>query len=170
MIHFTYLNKAQKDLWLPKLFDLLHENMRVISPFGSPYEQERRQWLAAVSPALDKEPRQIILCFSNDELAGYLQYYTRGDLLMIEEVQLKKEYQRTFLFFRLCRHLSKNIPPEVSFIEAYADKRNHYSQRIMQKLGMEVIEEAADSPFVHLRGSMNIAKKYFPPKTRQFTH
>ena len=62
-MRFCYLDKTEKDQWLPRLLDLLYENMRSIAPSGLTYQQEKDQFLAAVSPALDKAPRQIILCF-----------------------------------------------------------------------------------------------------------
>ena len=87
MITFTFLEKSQKEYWLAQLFDLFYDNMRSIAPSTLPYEQEKQQWLCQVSPALEKAPRQIILCFASGLLAGYIQYYTNGNLLMIEEIQ-----------------------------------------------------------------------------------
>lgn len=159
MITFSRLDKTEKHIWLPQLFDLLYDNMRAIAPSGLPYEREKADWLAKVSPALDKEPREIILCFVNNSLAGYLQYYTSGELLVIEEVQLKKEYQRTLAFYRLCRHLIEEIPPDIAYIEAYADKRNLNSKRLMQKLGMEAVGEDG-SFYVHFRGSAKRAGRF----------
>ena len=161
MISISFLDKRKKDCWLLKLFDLLYDNMCQIAPSGLPYEQEREQWLSNVSPALDKAPRQIILCFVNGGLAGYIQYYTRENLLMVEEVQIKKAYQGTFLFYRLCQHLVNTLPEDIRIIEAYADKRNLNSQKLMQKLGMETVEDHGESPFVHLRGSAQNANAYF---------
>ena len=156
MFTFTFLNKQEKETWLPRLFDLLYENMRSIAPSELPYDAEKQQFLANVSPALEKAPRQIILCFFDGELAGYAQYYTRGDMLMVEEMQLKREYQRGFAFYRLCKYLLSILPPEIRYVEAYAEKRNIHSQHIMSKLGMKVIEE--DGPFLHLRGELQSAK------------
>ncbi len=149
---FCYLNKSEKDHYLPQLFDLLYENMKVIAPSGLTYEQERTEWLEAVSPALEKPPRQIILCFVAGELAGYMQYYIRDKLLMVEEIQLKKKYHRTLLFYRLCKYLISVMPDDLQTVEAYADKRNRNSIRLMEKLGMQPCEPDADSPFVHMRG------------------
>ena len=159
MLRFTYLNKQEKENWLPRLFDLLYDNMASIAPGDLPYEEEKRQWLAAVSPALEKAPRHMILCFSDEKLAGFLQFYTRDDLLMMEEVQLAKPYHRSFLFYRLCRFLLHQLPPEIAFVEAYAEKRNTHSLRIMEKLGMEVVGE--EGPFVHLRGDAVPIKEKF---------
>ena len=41
---FCQLNKAQKEAWLPRLFDLLHENMHVIAPSGLSYADEKALW------------------------------------------------------------------------------------------------------------------------------
>ena len=90
MTTFTYLNKNEKEKFLPKLFDLLYDNMREIAPTDLTYEQEKTQWLGNVFPALDKPARQIIMCYADEELIGYIQYYINGKLLMIEELQLKK--------------------------------------------------------------------------------
>jgi len=145
------VDKSEKDHWLPQLFDLLYDNMRSIAPSGLTYEQERKQWLAAVSPALEKAPRQIILCFVGKELAGYVQYYIRERMLMVEEIQLKREFHRTFLFYQFCKHLLSVMPEELQTVEAYADKRNLNSIRLMEKLGMQHCETEVDSSFVHMQ-------------------
>ena len=161
MIRFSFLDKAEKDVWLPILYDLLYDNMQLIAPSGLPYEQEKAQWLSAVSPALEKEPRKIIMCISDDELVGYIQYYTRNDLLMIEEVQIKKPYQRTLVFHKMCKYLATIIPLDIEYIEAYADERNSYSQKLMKKLGMEQLNDTCSPGFVRLRGKADFARKLF---------
>ena len=160
MIAISCLNKKEKDQWLPILFDLLYENMCRIAPSGRNRDQDREQWLSQVSPALDKEPRQVLMCFANGKLVGFLQYYTRNDLLMVEEVQIAKGYQRTFLFYRLCKHLLNTLPEEIRIIEAYADKRNHASIKLMGKLGMVTVEEE-ESVFIHMRGSAQAVRTIF---------
>ncbi len=149
---FIFLNKQEKDAWLPKLFDLLYENMQTIAPSEGSYAQEKARWLAEVAPALDKAPRQIIMCFVGGELAGYIQYYIREQMLMVEEIQLKKQYHSTVLFYQLCKHLLTIVPDDLQTIEAYADKRNLHSIRLMEKLGMQPCDAEADCPFVHMRG------------------
>lgn len=146
------------------LFDLFYENMHHIAPGQLPYEQEKQQWLDAVSPALEKDPRKILLCSVDDALAGYVQYYTNGNLLMIEEIQVQKVYQRTTVFYRICRYLMDALSDTVEYIEAYADRRNANSQAIMKKLGMESINEDKTSPFVHLRGVAHTVRKHFTNK------
>jgi len=160
MITFLYLNKSEKDVWLPRLFDLLYDNMKSIAPSDLPYEEEKNEWLSNVSPAIDKAPRQIILCFDGDTLAGFLQYYIRNDLLMIEEVQVAKALQRTTAFYRMCKYLKDKLPDAIKYVEAYADKRNLNSISIMKKLGMEVIEDNENTPYLHLKGDVNHIRKF----------
>ena len=159
MLRFEFLNKQEKDVWLPQLFDLLHENMKSIAPSDLPYAEEKTQWIANVSPALEKPPRQILLCFAEETLAGYVQFYIRNDLLMVEEVQIAKSYHRSFVFWRLCRFLLEELPPEIAVVEAYAEKRNLHSLGIMRKLGMAVIGE--ENGFLHLRGDAAPIKEKF---------
>ena len=109
MIRFAFLDKNEKEQWLPQLFDLLYDNMQAIAPTPLTKEEEYAEWYSNVSPALEKAPRQIILCLDNSRLAGYLQYYTRGELLMVEELQLQKEYRCTLLFRGLCRYLAAHL-------------------------------------------------------------
>ncbi|MBQ5320398.1 MAG: GNAT family N-acetyltransferase [Oscillospiraceae bacterium] len=159
MITFTYLNKNEKEYFLPKLFDLLNDNMHEIAPTELPYEQEKKQWLDNVSPALDKPARQIIMCFDDKELIGYIQYYINDKQLMIEELQLKKEYHCTLTFYRFCKHFIDTLPADIEYVEAFADNRNIKSQKLMQKLEMQLIDTISD--FVHLRGYAKIVKKHF---------
>ncbi len=160
MVVFSYLNKAEKEVWLPKLFDLLYGNMSSIAPSGLSYEKEKEEWFSEVSPALDKPQRQIIIAFVDNEPIGYAQYYTRERVLTVEEVQIAKEYQRTLIFYRLCRYLSDALPSDIEYIEAYADRRNVNSQKMMQKLCMKTIEMPEDSPFVRFFGSAENIKRY----------
>ena len=161
---FCYLDKTQKEQWLPRMFDLLYENMKTVAPSDLTYEMEKENWFSAVSPALEKAPRQIILCIINGELVGFMQYYTRESLLMVEELQLKKDYQRTPLFYGLCRFLAANLPAGLQNLEAYADQRNVRSICLMEKLGMQGCEQETDTPFVHFFGQLHKLKCRLPQR------
>ena len=155
-VTISFMKKDQKDLWLPKMFDLLYENMQAIVPNDMPYLQQKTLFLSEVSPALEKAPRQVILCVQRDTLVGFAQYYTRGDLLVIEEIQLRKEFQGTLTFCRLCRFLAASLPEEIAFLEAYTHKSNSCSQKLLQKLELTPLDEGE---FLHFRGSSQKAKQ-----------
>ena len=161
MNEFKYLNKSEKNTFLPLLFDIFYTNTVELAPSEKSYELQRDEWLSEVSPALEKEPRQVILCYSEGELAGFLMYYTRGELLMIEELQLKKKFQRTRMFYLLCKYLMSILPSDISIVEAYALKNNLNSQGIMQYLGMDFVTHEIGLPLVHLRGSAQKIKARF---------
>lgn len=156
---FCYLDKSEKDSLLPELFALFYDNMHDIAPISGSFQQEQDSWIAELSPALDKAPRQVVLCLADGKLAGYVQYYIRGSMLMVEELQVRKEYQRTCLFYRFCKYLLSVLPRDLQTVEAYAHQGNHASIRMMQRLGMCICEE--NPTFVHLRGPAEAIYRFF---------
>jgi hypothetical protein len=60
---------------------------------------------------------------------------------MIEEIQLKPEYQRTMLLYEFCKFMKAIVPSEIIYIEAYTDKRNTNSQKLMRDLNMKIIND-----------------------------
>ena len=151
---FVFLDKQRCGELLPVLFDILYENMRDIVPSGLSYEQEKIEWLAEVLPAMKKTPRQMVLIKDGDEVAGYCQYYVNSGILMVEELQLKARYQRTRALYRLCLFLKATVPTDTSWIEAYADRRNTVSQKLMQTLGMACVGQSHGGRLLHFRGEI----------------
>lgn len=150
-----FLDKETEMHLMEQLFDLLYENMLPIAPSGLSYEEEKEQWLSEVVPAMAKAPRQIVLLFDGDVLAGYLQYYINNGLFMVEEIQLRKDCRSTSLFASLWKLMSRIIPEDTRFIEAYADPRNHLSRHLMEKLGMEPVKDGPYPHLLHFRGSLD---------------
>lgn len=158
-MQFSFLDKKTCKETLPILFSILYENMSRIAPTGRSYDEERADWLSEVLPAMQKEPRRILLLRDGDALAGYLQYYVHDGVFMVEELQLKESYQRTRALYRLCCFLKSMLPKDIRWIEAYAHKANVHSQSVIQALGMERIEETGE--LWHYRGD-------FQPVFRRF--
>ena len=161
MLIFRLLDKSQKSEILPLLFDIFYENTSKISSFSKPYEAEREAWLSEVSPALEKPPRQIILIYHGADLAGFVMYYTRESLLMIEELQLVPEYQRTLLCYKTVKYLYEFLGEKIHRIEAYALKSNKISIGLMQDLGFEKIHDTIGTKFVHFSCDTNRVKAKF---------
>lgn len=147
---FEFLDKSKVSEILPALFDILYDNMGKIAPFDRSYEQAKLEWTQQVTPAMKKDKRQIVLMYDNNTLVGYAQYYTNDTLLMIEEIQLKPKYQRTMLLHQFCKFMKSIVPSEIAYIEAYADKRNTNSKKLMEALGMKIIND--DGKYYHFRG------------------
>lgn len=158
---FEFMDKARKDLWLPRLFDVLYDNMKDIVPSGMHYEEEKCQWLSAVGPAMDKAPRQIILMFAEEKLAGYFQYYVNEGRFMVEEIQIVAKYQNTTLLYALFRYLGKVLPNEIETIAAYVHEMNFHSQSIIQRLGMTPVEGPDAKGFCFYEGDFRqIASRF----------
>ncbi|MBR2018791.1 MAG: hypothetical protein IKA05_00155 [Clostridia bacterium] len=151
----SFLDKQKAAETLPILFDLLYENMSQIAPSGESYETDRAEWLSAVLPAMQQEPRQILLLQDGNALAGYVQYYVNNGVFMVEEIQLRQAYQRTRALYRVCRFLKTVVPRETRWIEAYAHKRNTVSQSLIQSLGMECVGENRNGNSWHYRGALS---------------
>ena len=152
MIHIRELDKSQKDAVLPLLFDILHANMSKIAPTGNSYEEDLAFWLSCVSPALEKNPRRILLLYDGDEIAGFFQYFVNNGLFMMEEIQFRDCYQGTGVFSELYAYLTRIIPKDTEFVEAYANKGNHKSIAVLNHLGLEVIGENKNGISYHFRG------------------
>jgi hypothetical protein len=161
---FRLLDKSQKSEILPLLFDIFYENTSKISPFSKTYEAERNEWLSEVSPALEKPPRQIILIYHGADLAGFVMYYTRRELLMIEELQLVSKYQRTLLCYKTVKYLYEFLGEKIERIEAYALKSNQTSIGLMQDLGFAEINDTLGTKFLHFSCNANKIKPKFSRK------
>ena len=101
---------------------------------------------------MQKESRQIVLMFAEDELAGYFQYDIRCKTLMMEEIQIKKEYQGTGLFRLFYSWLMKKLPQDINYVEAYSNKNNYKSQKILEHLGLIPLGENKNGNSFYYRG------------------
>lgn len=154
-----FLDKASEQELLAQLFDILYDNMSIVAPSGFSYEEEKARWLSQIAPALEKTPRQIVLMYVRAELAGYLQYYVNGGVFMVEEIQIRGEYRQTTLLFALFRFMKQILPTDTAYIEAYADRRNLKSRKLIGKLSMQPVGE--DGPYLHYRGDLKRIIKAF---------
>ena len=155
------MRKADAESVLPRLYRILHANMSLIAPTGKSYEEDLSEWLSCVKPALQKEPRQILLLREGDELIGFFQYYVNGGVFMMEEIQICAPYQGRGVFGGLYAYLTGIIPKDTEFAEAYANKSNHKSMEILAYLGLEMIGENQSGNAYHFRGRYeNILRRY----------
>ena len=161
IVNFTFalLNPALSDDLLPQLFSILARNMGEIAPTGNTYEEDQQIWLSYMYSD-QARGKQILLAYADDILAGYLQYSITGDTVLIEEVEIAPDYQRTFLFYRLLQHFLAILPDGVTHAEAYINKHNCNSQRIAQKLGFQIIGENKSGSSYHLRGEMTSFQRF----------
>lgn len=149
---FQYADKNHLEKVLPKAFGLLYHNMNALLPTGNPYEADYREWVSHVSPAMQKPQRQIVFMYYDGDLAGYFQYYINGNLLMMEEIQIKAVYHGTGLFRTFYQWLIRELPDGIAYVEAFAHPQNHKSQEILKHLGLAETGIASNGNALHFRG------------------
>jgi len=151
-VTIAFLDKAEAGEILPTLYRIFHDNMSPILHTDEPFPGGREGWLAAVGPALEKAPRQILLLRDGEKIAGFFQYYVNGGVFMMEEIQFREEYRGTGLFEKLYRYLVGIIPEETEYVEAYVHKTNPKSMAVLNHLGLTAVEDEPNESLLHYRG------------------
>lgn len=158
---FKYADKQNIEDILPSLFDILHSNMSVIAPTGNTYDEDMKIWSSNIIPSLQKESRQIVLMLAENELIGYFQYSVCFDSLMMEEIQIRKDYHRTGIFRLFYSWLVKKLPRNIKYVEANSNKSNYKSQGVLEHLGIIRTGENKTGKSYHYKGDYAVLlKKY----------
>ena len=163
MFEFKFADKLQIEQLLPDLFRILHSNMSIIAPTNNSYNEDYGIWSSYITPAIQKEQRQIVLMFAESKLVGYFQYYINGDTnsLMMEEIQIEKAFQGMGLFSEFYNWLIKSLPKNIMYVEAYANKKNLKSQSILKHLGLVESGENKNGNSFYFKGAyVNLLNKY----------
>ena len=150
-----FLDKERELPLMGVLFDLMHDNMEEVAPTGLTNEWEKAKWLAEVVPALKKAPRQIVLLYCKGTLAGFCMYYINGGVFMVEELQIRRGFRSSGVIVELWKFFNRTIPGDTRYMEAYTDTENVYSQKLLGRLGLEMVEWTADGRLKHFRGDFN---------------
>ena len=151
--HFKDIPQEQ----IPRMFDILAGNMRIIAPTGDSYEEDRRIWQAEAVPAFE----HVILIFDDDRLAGYFQYRLQDNTLRMDEIQFARTYQGSGLFKRLYQYLTTIIPQDTQHVAACANKMNQKAQNILEYLGLQRIGENKNGKsFIYNGAYQAILEKY----------
>lgn len=158
MFMFRQLDKENSSAILSEMFRILHTNMTRIAPTGCSYEEDEAVWLSYMA---NRKHTDFVLMYAGDLLAGYFQYTARDDTLLVEEVEILPQYQRTMLFYRLCCYLIAHLPEHIRFVEAYVNKQNFNSLKICKKLGLAVLGESGSGNSWHLRGDAESIRTFF---------
>ena len=162
-MRFTFELAGKRDFSkiAPDLFDLLYSNMSEIAPSGYCYEEDRAVWMEAVVPAMEKPNRQVVLIYADGLTAGYFQYYTTTDSLMMEEFQLKPVYQGSGAFGALFGWLLPRLSEDLQIVEAYAHKQNLRSQAILEHLGLRRMGENKSGNSWYFKGCYAVLKSRY---------
>ena len=149
---FAFADKREIPALLPSLYDVYWDNMTASLPDQRFSEQDKAQWLSRVGRALTAGRRQLVLMSHSGRLAGFFWYYVKDHSLMMEEIQIRREYQGKGLFRCFFRWLLLRLPDNIRWVEAYAHRNNHKSRRILEYLGLRDDEGGSGEEYVHYQG------------------
>ena len=160
-VSFSYLIKPDFQTVARQIFDILADNMTLIAPTGNSREEDFGLWYDAVSDGLLRPERQIILIKDDDNLIGFFQYYTNADTFMMEEIQIKSEYQGKGVFRVLYGFLISHIKEDIKYVEAYANISNSKSIGILERLGLANTGLNKNGRSYHFKGNYSDLLEWF---------
>lgn len=166
-ISFKYLEKQSFSSYAPKLFLILFENMSVIAPTGNSFDEDYELWSNSFGKAFSENVNRKIIIIKNskDDVIGFFGYSTTDDTFRMEEIQFSKEYQgKNDIFRKLYHFLIENLPSDLKFAEAYANKRNEKSTAILGKLGLKIIGTNKTETCYHFKGNFEDLLKWLNHK------
>ncbi|MBQ4088912.1 MAG: GrpB family protein [Clostridia bacterium] len=139
-INFGFMENSEFADHAPALFDILHTNMSSIIQSETTRAEEYAAWSKAVGEGMQKPARRIILINCGTELIGFFQYYVNAYAFMMEEIQLKREYQTKYGVFRsLFDFLTPQLPADIPHIKAFAHPNNNKSDAILKHMGLSLV-------------------------------
>lgn len=160
-MNFYFANKKHIKNILPKLFEILYSNMSIISPTNNTFEEDFNICLSYIVPALEDDNRHIVLMNIDNSIVGYFQYNINANSFLMEEIQIKKEFQGIGLFSNLYTWLVQKLPQNILAVEAYVNKHNFKSQSILEKLGLVNSGENTNGSSFYYKGKyIDILNKY----------
>lgn len=133
---FEFVHKKELENILPQLFDILYSNMSLNYPTGCTREEDYRIWSNSFIFSIQDEARQLVLMLSENTIIGYFQYSVAGNMLRMEDLQIKKEFHCSGVFGIFYCWLVKQLPQDIQKVAAYTDKRNIKVQGILEHLGL----------------------------------
>ncbi len=161
---FDYMDKEAFSSLSNILFDILADNMQVIAPTGNTREEDYKCWYEGVGDGLKRAERQIVLIKDADSIVGFFQYYTNEDTFMMEEIQLKPEYQGKGVLRELYGFILNNIENDLEYIEAYANVNNQKSIGILVKFGLSNTGINKNGNSYHFKGNFVDLIKWYESK------
>ena len=156
MVDFHFLKQDEFEQYANELFSILYDNMSQIAPTGNGREEDFLSWFEANKEGLKNTNRHIIISVRKEthEIVGYFQYTVQNNVLLMEEIQIRKTYQGKYnIFEKIYGLVLANMREDVHVVEAYANKKNTKSIGILGKLGLSIVGENKNGTSYHFRGT-----------------
>lgn len=144
------------------LFDILADNMAKIALTENSREEDFLLWSEILRERLLNGQVSIISFLYSGQIIGYFQYSICNDVFVIEEIEISPPFQiRYNVLGNIVKLLPDVVPPNIDYIEAYANKNNNASTRLLDKVGFEIVgENKSGKSYLH-RGKYSALAKQF---------
>ena len=146
MIHFETLKKEKFAECADLLFAIMAENMSVYVKNEAGTETGKANWVAQTEADLKSRSRRMVLIRSDAELIGFFVYDVRDMALIIEDMQIKPEWQgKSNIFWMIFNFIAPELPETLKYIRAKTKKKNAKADGVIRHLGMRVVGETEAS-------------------------
>ncbi len=152
---FHYLQKQDFSIYAPVLFEILYTNMIAIAPTGNDYDEDYRFWSNAFGNVfIERTERKIVLIQTENKVIGFFSYSCIDNTFKMEEIQFLSEYKGRYgLFRKLYNFVTSDLPSDLIYVEAYANKNNIKSISILNRLGLKNIGTNKNETSFHFKGT-----------------
>ena len=115
---------------------ILVENYNMINDTNDSVDNSFPEWLNMIE---NTQNYNMLLCFKNEELVGFICYTYIDIGLMLSEVQIKKEYQGKYDILRkmLKQVIDKSDKRLYSDVYGTISSKNLKSQNVFKHIGFE---------------------------------
>ncbi len=152
---FRYLQKQDFSVYAPKLFKIMHTNMNVIAPTENSYEDDFKSWCDSFGNAfINRSEWKTVLIELDNGIVGFFAYACSNDTFLMEEIQFSDGCKgKHGIFRKLYNYVTKDLPKDLLYVEAYAHKSNEKSIAILNRLGLICIGNNQSGNCYHFKGT-----------------
>ena len=156
------INEQNYFKYSKELFHILADNMNEIAPTGNKIEDDYEFWLNNLHMRLLDGNCSIIVFTLSGSVIAYFQYSSHESTFLIEEIQIKSDFQIHYnILGKIIKLLPTIIPSNTLYIEAYANKDNKVSMQILSKAGFEIVGTNKSGKSHLYRGDFSSLAKRF---------
>lgn len=132
---FTYDNKISEDKY-ESIYRILLENQNIITGKDNSSKEMHDKW---VNMILNTQGYNILVCYLNEKIVGFIAFMYLDIGLMLSEVQIKKEYQGTHNIFKNMLKEVLEISDKSKYSKLYCtiSSKNLKSQGVFTHIGFK---------------------------------
>ncbi len=129
--------------------------MTAIAPTGNGYGEDFQIWSDTFGNTfLNRFEFKIVLIESDDHIIGFFAYACKDNTFMMLEIQFSNAYQGKYGIFRKLYHfVTKDLPNDLMYVEAYANNNNAKSIAVLSKLGLKNVGTNKTGMSFHFKGT-----------------